>query len=146
MAIGYLNSRPLSAHSRFSHSSSSYERITKRHYVLIHHSSPFLRKSKPHKLPLRFKQLKMSSNRTPSTSPKRTHSDADEEDRPTKLQKLSPFELFQANLTVDLFAEPTAGKKKATTLSKNDLEMYAHRAKVSTYASKLREKRKMVSR
>jgi hypothetical protein len=102
----------------------------------------------------------MSSNRTPSTSPKRTHSDADEEDRPTKLQKLSPFELFQANLTVDplldtnangfkevdLFAEPTAGKKKATTLSKNDLEMYAHRAKVSTYASKLREKRKMVSR
>jgi hypothetical protein len=46
---------------------------------------------------------------------------------------------------VDIFAEPTAGKKKATTLSKNDLEIYARRAKVSTHASKLREKRKMVS-
>jgi hypothetical protein len=91
MAIGHINCRPLSAVSKFSHSSSSYERITNaRHYILIHHSNAFLRRSKSHKLPLRFKQLKMSANRAVSTSPKRTHSDGDEEDRPTKLQKLSP--------------------------------------------------------
>jgi len=91
MAIGHINSRPLSAVSKFSHSSSSYERITNaRHYILIHHPNAFLKKSKSHKLPLRLKHIKMSANRTPSTSPKRTHSEADEDDRPAKLQKLSP--------------------------------------------------------
>jgi hypothetical protein len=91
MAIGHIDSRPLSAVSKISHSSSSYERITNaRHYILIHHPNAFLRKSKSHKLPLRLKHIKMSANRTPSTSPKRTHSEADEDDRPAKLQKLSP--------------------------------------------------------
>jgi hypothetical protein len=79
--------------------------------------------------------------------------------RSCPLSQVRPIKLFQANLTVDplldtnangfkevdIFAEPTAGKKKATTLSKDDLEIYARRAKVSTYASKLRKKRKMVS-
>lgn len=60
---------------------------------------------------------------------------------------MTPFLDTNANgfKEVDIYAEPTAGKKKATTLSKDDLESYARRAKASTYASKLREKRKMVS-
>ena len=61
---------------------------------------------------------------------------------------MTPFLDTNANgfKEVDIYAEPTAGKKNATTLSKNDLESYARRVKVSTYASKLREKRKMVRR